>query len=94
MRSACSGAKLDSIVVPVFSSSAYVSEGLCGVGRRLQAAMRTFARSEERDCCRYGDQCGDCQDEIGEELALHACVSCRVLSCLVGWGIRERTCSS
>lgn len=59
MRSACSGAKLDSIVVPVFSSSAYVSERLCGVGR-LQAAMRTFARSEERDCCRYGDQCGDC----------------------------------
>jgi hypothetical protein len=66
--------------VPVFSSSVYVSESRRrrrrGVGR-LQAAMRTFARSEERDCCRYGDQCGDCQDEIGKELALHAshCIS-------------------
>jgi hypothetical protein len=68
MRSACSGVKSDSIVVPVFSSSVYVSEGRRGVG--ATAGTRTFTRSEERDRGGKGDQCCDCENEIGEELAL------------------------
>jgi hypothetical protein len=62
--------KSDSIVVPVFSSSVYVSEGWRGVG--ATAGMRTFARSEERNCRWQSDQCRDCEDEVGEELALQA----------------------
>ena len=38
MRSACSGVKFDSIVVPVFSSSVYVLEGRREVGARRERA--------------------------------------------------------
>jgi CxxC motif-containing protein (DUF1111 family) len=66
MRSACSGTKSDSMRVPVFSSSGYVSIYMRDSRRRI----RTFAWPQERNRGRYCDESRNCKDEEGEELSL------------------------